>query len=71
VLTGYKVPMAVARMAWRRLETLQFENLGGAELHEQLDHLQSDLGALHEAITRQYFTLHNQAENGSVQSQTQ
>ncbi len=71
VLTNYQVPMAVARMAWRRLETLQFENLGGAELHEQLDHLQSDLGALHEAITHQYFTLHHQAENGATQGQSQ
>ena len=70
VLTNYKVPMGVARMAWRRLEGLQYEHLG-TDLHEQLDHLQSDLGALHEAITQQYLTLHHAVATTATQSQSQ
>lgn len=31
-------------------------------LHEYLDQIQSDLGAVHGAVARQYFHLHHQAE---------
>jgi uncharacterized alpha-E superfamily protein len=70
VLTGYKVPMAVARMAWRRLEVMDYDHLG-SELHAQIDYLQSDLAALHEAITRQYFSLHHQTAWQVMESQAQ
>jgi len=70
VLSNYKVPMAVARMAWRRLEAMVYDPMS-SELHAQIDHLQSDLAALHEAITRQYFSLHHQAAGQSAETQTQ
>lgn len=56
-LVDYEMPMAVARHAWRRLEALRFDHL--ATLHDNLDQLQADLGALHNAISQQYFSLHH------------
>ena len=70
-LTRYEVPMGVARMAWRRLEVMQYDDIDSGALHEQLDHLQSDLGALHAAITQQYFTLHQQHETAALETQSQ
>jgi hypothetical protein len=39
--------MGVARVAWRRLEAMITDGLDSGMLHEQIDHLQSDLAALH------------------------
>jgi uncharacterized alpha-E superfamily protein len=71
VLANYKQPMAVARMTWRRLAAMSFDPRGSADLHAQLDVLQADLGALHEAITRQYFTLHHQTAGALTATSTQ
>ncbi len=70
-LGRYEVPMGVARMAWRRLESIRYDNVDGSALHDVLDHLQADLGALHAAIIQQYFTLHQQPAAAAMESQSQ
>jgi uncharacterized alpha-E superfamily protein len=69
-LTHYTVPMAVARVAWHRLEAMSFEHLD-QDLHDQIDHLQADLAALNEAIARQYFTLHQATAGATIETQSQ
>lgn len=58
VLPNYDAAMKAARAAWRRLAGMRFEGLAPVVLHEYLDQVQADLGHLHEAISRQYFQLH-------------
>ncbi len=58
-LVNYEVPMHVARHAWRRLEAMRFDQLTSETLHENLDQMQKDLAELHNAISRQFFTLHH------------
>ncbi len=58
VLPNYDAAIKTARTAWRRLEGMRFEGLAPVVLHEYLDQIQADLGHLHEAISRQYFQLH-------------
>ncbi len=55
-LVDYEVPMHVARHAWKRLEAMRFDNLTPESLHHELDQMQQDLGELHNAISRQYFS---------------
>jgi uncharacterized alpha-E superfamily protein len=47
--------MKSARRAWRRLAGLRWEGLTPAVLHEYLDQCQTDLGAIHTAVSAQYF----------------
>jgi uncharacterized alpha-E superfamily protein len=58
VLPHHAAPMQAARQTWRRLERMQLEGLAPVVLHEYLDQIQADLNTLHEAISRQYFYLH-------------
>jgi uncharacterized alpha-E superfamily protein len=68
VLTDYYAPLHAARVAWRRLEAMCFDDVSPAMLHEHLDQVQADLAALHDAISRKYFSLHH---NVALQDQQQ
>jgi len=61
VLFDYQVPLHAARIAWRRLEAMSFDDVSPATLHEHLDQIQADLANLHNAISRKYFYLHQPA----------
>ncbi|CAK0770143.1 DUF403 domain-containing protein [Gammaproteobacteria bacterium] len=67
-LIHYERPLNVARHAWKRLEAIGFDNLPMDGLHEHMDQLQGDLAALHDAISRQYFSLY---QLSGMQEQTQ
>jgi uncharacterized alpha-E superfamily protein len=54
-LPNHNDAMKAARRAWRRLAGLRWEGLTPAVLHEYLDQTQKDLGAIHTAISAQYF----------------
>ncbi|CAL1240515.1 alpha-E domain-containing protein [Candidatus Methylocalor cossyra] len=54
-LPGPAPAMQAARRAWRRLSGLRWEGLTPAVLHEYLDQCQQDLGAIHTALSAQYF----------------
>jgi uncharacterized alpha-E superfamily protein len=62
VLTDYNTPLQAARTAWRRLEGMSFDDVSPSVLHEHLDQIQADLANLHDAITRKYFSLHQQSQ---------
>lgn len=62
VLPNFEAPMKVARQAWRRLDRLELDDVSPLPLHDYLDQFQADLGELHNAITRQYFQLHQYAQ---------
>lgn len=49
---------ASAARNWRRGEGMTLDDLKPTVLHEYLDQVQSDLGALHDAVAKQYFHLH-------------
>jgi len=69
-LVNYQKPLNVARHAWRRLNAIDCDGLAPVRLHHHLDELQADLAALHDAISRQYFYLHQQTaiqEQGMTQ----
>jgi len=59
VLTHYDQPLKAVRRAWKRLDSMNFDNLPPVVLHEYLDQVQADLAELHEAISQQYFYLHH------------
>jgi uncharacterized alpha-E superfamily protein len=67
-LVDYEFPLRAARHAWKSLETMHFEDVTPEALHENLDRMQADLAELHDAISRQYFTLHHQS---AIPEQTQ
>jgi uncharacterized alpha-E superfamily protein len=67
VLSDHKPAMKQVRQAWRRLEAMALEDLKPAVLHEYLDQVQSDLGAIHGALAKQYFHLHQQQAQGVTQ----
>lgn len=58
VLPNHAVAMKKVRQAWRRVDGMQLADLKPTVLHEYLDQVQSDLGAIHAAVARQYFHLH-------------
>lgn len=69
-LVNYQKPLNVARHAWRRLGAMDFSDVSPEPLHYHLDQLQADLAALHDAISRQYFYLHQKTaiqEQGTTQ----
>lgn len=43
------------RKAWRRLDGMRLDGLTPAVLHEYLDQVQADIGAIHAAVAKQYF----------------
>jgi uncharacterized alpha-E superfamily protein len=53
--------MKALRTAWRRLLGMRFEELAPVVLHDYLDQVQADLGAIHEAVRKQYFELYHEA----------
>ena len=69
VLPRNEAAMKAARQAWRRLDRMYLDGLVPVVLHEYLDQVQADLGGIHEAISRQYFYLHQShgAEAGAQQ----
>jgi uncharacterized alpha-E superfamily protein len=70
VLVDYHAPLQAARVAWRRLEAMSFDDVSPAVLHEHLDQIQADLANLHDTISRKYFSLHQQSQM-QEQSMTQ
>jgi uncharacterized alpha-E superfamily protein len=62
VLSDNQMPLHAARVAWRRLEAMNFDDVSPAVLHEHLDQIQVDLASLHDAISRKYFSLHQQSQ---------
>ena len=50
--------MKAVRVAWRRVEQMRFEDLAPVVLHDYLDQVQADLGAIHGTLAQQYFYLH-------------
>lgn len=61
VLPDHREAMKKVRQAWRRVEGMQLDGLKPAVLHEYLDQVQGDLGAVNDAIARQYFHRHQRA----------
>jgi uncharacterized alpha-E superfamily protein len=59
-LPNYTKPIKTVRAAWRRLEGMRFEDLAPIVLHDYLDQVQADLGAIHDAVSNQYFYLHQE-----------
>lgn len=51
------------RRTWRRIRGVRWEGLTPAVLHEYLDQVQSDLGAIHLALSEQYFYFHTQSQH--------
>lgn len=60
-LPNHQIPLKAVRRAWHRLEDMHLEEWDSALLHDYLDEVQHDLGAIHEALSRQYFLLHQTA----------
>jgi len=58
VLPDHEIPMKLTRSTYRRLELAPLGEKNSVTLHEYLDQIQEDLGAIHEAISRQYFYLY-------------
>ena len=54
-LPNHADAMKTVRRAWRRLAGLRWEGLTPPVLHEYLDQCQADLGAIHMAVSVQYF----------------
>jgi uncharacterized alpha-E superfamily protein len=67
-LPKHTEPMKAARQAWHRLKQMRLEALAPVVLHEYLDQIQADLGAIHEAISRQYFHLYQASATSQCQS---
>lgn len=58
VLPNNNDAMRKLRLTWRRLEGMRLADLQPVVMHEYIDQLQTDLSAVHNAIARQYFHLH-------------
>ena len=54
-------PMTALRTTWRRLVGMRFDDLAPVVLHDYLDQVQADLGAIHDAVRKQYFELYHEA----------
>lgn len=59
VLPKNEPAMNAARHAWRRLDRMNLDGLAPVVMHEYLDQVQADLGAIHAAVSRQFFYLHH------------
>jgi uncharacterized alpha-E superfamily protein len=55
-------PMRLLRIAERRLNSMQLDQLTPASRHEYLDAIQSDLARIHDEIAATYFHLHRQRQ---------
>ncbi|CAK0740478.1 putative alpha-E superfamily protein [Gammaproteobacteria bacterium] len=58
MLPNHNEPMKMARRTSRRLATMPLDGLQPMALHEYLDQIQADLGAIHNAVSQQYFYLY-------------
>jgi uncharacterized alpha-E superfamily protein len=65
-LPNHADTLKAVRRAWRRLAGLRWEGLTPAVLHEYLDQTQTDLGAIHLAVSNQYFHLHYQQQTQTM-----
>jgi len=57
-LPHHVAPMRAVRLAWRRVTGMKVEGLTPVVLHEYLDQVQTDLAAIHDRVSEQYFYLH-------------
>jgi uncharacterized alpha-E superfamily protein len=69
VLPRHEDCMKAARQAWRRLDRMHLDGLAPVVLHEYLDQIQADLGAIHAAVARRYFHLHQAVRSGAGANQ--
>lgn len=69
VLPKNEAAMRAARNAWRRLDRMDLDGLAPVVMHEYLDQVQADLGAIHAAVSKQYFYLHQTAAQSASQNQ--
>jgi uncharacterized alpha-E superfamily protein len=69
-LPNHAEAMKTTRRTWRRLVGLRWEGLTPAVLHEYLDQVQTDLDAIHRAVSGQYFgfSLQQQASAAPVRA---
>jgi uncharacterized alpha-E superfamily protein len=65
-LPGSGEAMKALRTAWRRLVGLRLDDLAPVVLHDYLDQVQADLGAIHDAVRKQYFELYQEAPQPAV-----
>jgi uncharacterized alpha-E superfamily protein len=61
-LPNHAEAMKATRRTWRRLAGLRWEGLTPAVLHEYLDQVQTDLDAIHRAVSNQYFHFYMQQQ---------
>ncbi len=68
-LPRHQEAMQAARRTWKRLVSVPLDDQEPGELHDHLDQIQADLNAVHAAVARQYFELHqeNTVEAGEDQ----
>lgn len=57
-LPHHAMPMQATRRAWRRVSSMKVSGLTPVVLHEYLEQIQADLAAMHDAVSEQYFFLH-------------
>ena len=57
-----EAPLKVWRVAQRRLQGMQLDNLSPALRHEYLEAVQSDLARIHGQLSQEYFHFHLQAQ---------
>ncbi len=66
-LPNHAMPLQAVCDARQRLLDTQFDTIKLDALHERLDQVEADLGAIHEAVSKQYFHLY---QDKAMQSQT-
>jgi uncharacterized alpha-E superfamily protein len=60
-LPNHALPLQAVREARQRLLHTEFDTIELGALHDSLDRVEADLGGIHEAVSKQYFHLHQQA----------
>jgi uncharacterized alpha-E superfamily protein len=66
-LPDHREAMKAVRKAWRRLDGMRLDGLTPAVLHEYLDQVQADIGAIHAAVALQYFHRYQMATQAGAQ----
>jgi uncharacterized alpha-E superfamily protein len=61
-LPNHDAPLAAVRHARRRLLRGRFETIELQALHAHLDAVEADIGAIHDAVSRQYFQFHREVQ---------
>jgi uncharacterized alpha-E superfamily protein len=57
-LPNHALPLLAVREARQRLLATEFDTIELRALHDSLDRVEADLGGIHEAVSKQYFHLH-------------